>query len=227
MPIYRLSSHLEFPPPDAAEDGLLAVGGDLQPERLLLAYQEGIFPWYDEDNPILWWSPDPRFVLYPDAFHLPKRTRRHIRSAGYTISMDTAFPDVIQACAEIPRHGENGTWITPEMEAAYTTLFDMGYAHSIECRQDGELVGGLYGVSIGACFSGESMFSWRNNASKAALAALIDFARRHQFHFIDCQMHTEHLEHLGARDINRSQFLAELAIALRHETVHGPWKSEL
>ena len=225
MPVFRLSTDLVFPPVHLAEDGLLAFGGDLSPERLLLAYKSGIFPWYEEDSPILWWSPDPRLVLYPHEFHLSKRSLRHIRRSAYEITFDQSFYEVIRSCARTCRKEEHGTWITSEMEQAYINLHEMGYAHSIECWQDNLLAGGLYGISLGACFFGESMFSIKPNASKAALATLVDYALQHQFLFIDCQVTTEHLASMGAVEIPRNVFMKQLKLAIEHETRMGSWQS--
>jgi len=225
MPIYRLTEELAFPPPHLAiEDGLLAVGGDLSPERLLMAYQMGIFPWYSEETPILWWSPDPRFILIPGEFHCSRRLRRTIKKGVFSISCDTAFGEVISACAGTPRPGQPGTWITDEMRTAYCRLHELGIAHSVECRKDGCLVGGLYGISLGRAFFGESMFSHVSNASKVALAALVAFAREHGFEFIDCQVKTNHLMGLGARDVPRRTFLHMLDHSLKHKTLQGTWQ---
>lgn len=224
MPVYRLSNRPEFPPAHrAGRGGLLAVGGDLSRERLLRAYAEGIFPWYSEGEPILWWSPDPRFVLFPDKFHLPRRTERIRRQSTFRIAADTAFAEVVRACGTVPRPGQDGTWITPEIERAYADLHAHGYAHSIECWRNNALVGGLYGVSMGSCFFGESMFSHCDNASKIALAALIDAARAWNFSVIDCQVYTPHLARLGAEDIPRETFLRLLKIGLRAPDKIGRW----
>jgi leucyl/phenylalanyl-tRNA--protein transferase len=223
MPIYRLTRKLEFPPPELAEDGLLAVGGDLSTERLLLAYRSGIFPWYSDGEPILWWSPDPRMLLFPGELHLSQRFRRTLRSGKFAVTLDTAFPEVIRACAAAPRPTEEGTWITSDMQEAYIRLHDAGYAHSLECWREGVLAGGLYGVSLGACFFGESMFSRQADASKTALAALCGYCLEHGIGFIDCQVHNPHLERLGAREISRRVFLRLLREGLRGETRKGPW----
>ena len=227
MPIYQLTNDLAFPPAHYAErDGLLAVGGDLSVERLLLAYRSGIFPWYSEGDPLLWWSPDPRLVFVPREFHVSRSLQRVIRSGRFTVTMDTAFPEVIAACADTRGPGRDGTWILPDMQRAYCALHEAGYAHSVECWNAGALAGGLYGVSLGAAFFGESMFSRVSNASKVALAALIRHAIGWNFHFIDCQMTTDHLLSLGAREISRRQFLRNLEHALKHETHTGPWTSK-
>jgi len=222
MPVFRLTKELAFPPPHlASRDGLLAVGGDLSPERLLLAYRSGIFPWYDEGEPILWWSPDPRLVLLPAQFHVSRRLARTLRA--FKVTCDTAFRDVIEACACAPRPGQGGTWITPQMIEAYTRLHDLGYAHSVECRQDDRLVGGLYGVSLGRCFFGESMFHEVRDASKAALAALVQRTIEWGFGLIDCQLPNPHLVRLGAREIPRAKFLKLLEQCLDAPDRLGRW----
>ena len=205
MPIFRLTKELIFPATDLAEpDGLLAVGGDLAPNRLLAAYEQGIFPWYSGKEPILWWSPSPRLVLFPEEFHLPKRLARTIRQQVFEVSADTAFAEVIGACAAVRQ--ESGTWITPEMQAAYIRLHELGFAHSIECRKDGTLVGGLYGVCLDRFFFGESMFSRQTNASKVALATLVQYAQQNGIQAIDCQMTTSHLLRFGSRELDRQEF---------------------
>ena len=203
--IFRLDERLIFPKPDLAEpDGLLAVGGDLSTERLLLAYQNGIFPWYSDDTPILWYSPHERFVLYPDELKISKSMRQVLRSGKLRVTVDTCFNDVITACSTAPREGQDGTWIVPDMIAAYNRLHLEGYAHSVEVWQDDKLVGGLYGVHVGDVFCGESMFSRVSNASKTALIYLCNTAL---YKLIDCQVHTGHLESLGARMISREQYM--------------------
>jgi leucyl/phenylalanyl-tRNA--protein transferase len=225
MPVYRLNLRLVFPPAHLAEkdNGLLAVGGDLSRERLLKAYAEGIFPWFSPGDPILWWSPDPRALLFPDEFHLSRRNRRYLDKAGFTVRRDTVFADVIKACADIPRRHETGTWITPEMQAAYIDLHRAGFAHSFEIFQHHKLVGGLYGISLGRCFFAESMFSLVDHASKAALADLVALARRLNFHFIDVQFLTPHLEQFGVREISRRDYLLRLDRALRKPTKRVLW----
>ena len=189
----------------AEPNGLLAIGGDLSMERLLEAYRRGIFPWYGQGQPILWWAPDPRLVLVPAELHISRSLRKTLRRGRFTVSMNRDFPAVIRACAE-PRAGEDGTWITRAMQAAYIQLHDSGHAHSIECRLDGELVGGLYGVAIGRVFYGESMFARRSDASKVAFVWLVRQLQRWGFGLVDCQVHTGHLESLGARLIPRRSF---------------------
>jgi leucyl/phenylalanyl-tRNA--protein transferase len=223
MPVFRLTERLAFPRPELAEDGLLAVGGDLSPERLLLAYSSGIFPWYEEGVPILWHSPDPRMVLLASQHHEPRSLRKAARKRGYELRMDTAFDEVIRACAGSPRPGQDGTWITQDMEEAYRALHRLGFAHSIETYQNGELVGGLYGVSLGAAFFGESMFARAPDASKAAFAAALRQLSRWGVELVDCQVHTEHLERFGAELWPRSRFLSELAVALKAPTRRGRW----
>jgi leucyl/phenylalanyl-tRNA--protein transferase len=224
MPVFMLSKALQFPSPNLArKDGLLAVGGDLSAERLLKAYSLGIFPWYSPGEPILWWSPDPRFVLYPDELKISKSMGQVMRNAGFRITMDTAFPSVIHEAATIRRNGQPGTWITPEMEDAYIRLHDLGYAHSLEVWKDEELAGGLYGLSLGRCFFGESMFSHISNASKAGFIHLVQQLAGLDFHLVDCQVHTYHLESLGARHIPRTQFMSEIENALKTETLLGKW----
>lgn len=217
-----------FPHPDSAlaePDGLLAVGGSLSPKRLLRAYRHGIFPWYSPDQPILWWSPDPRTVLFPKQLRVSRSLRKTLRKGIYSVSMDTRFRTVIQRCGE-PRRQEHGTWITPEMNAAYVRLHELGYAHSVETWHDGQLVGGLYGVALGQVFYGESMFSHMSDASKVALACLVAQLERWNFQLIDCQMHTDHLISLGAEDLPRREFLRLLSRYASHQGVPGPWRFE-
>jgi leucyl/phenylalanyl-tRNA--protein transferase len=203
--IFRLDKRLLFPNPELAEpDGLLAVGGDLSPGRLLLAYQSGIFPWYSDDTPILWYSPPERCVLYPDKLIISKSMRKVLRAGSFRLSMDECFAGVINACAVAYREGQDGTWITADMIAAYIELHRLGHAHSVEVWQGDELVGGLYGVQTGELFCGESMFSRVSNASKAAL---IHLGQTNLYRVIDCQMHTTHLECMGAEVISREAYL--------------------
>ncbi len=228
MPVYALEKDLVFPPPELArEDGLLAVGGDLSVDRLILAYGMGIFPWYSEGEPILWWSPDPRMVLFPDEFHASKSLRRTLKRGSFSITMDTAFLEVVEACAAARYRGRERTWITPEMLEAYGALHEAGYAHSVECRLDGQLAGGLYGVSLGACFFGESMFSAKPSASKVALASLVSHAQAWGFNVIDCQVASRHLETLGAREIPRADFLRLIEEGLQGSTRRGWWRVEV
>ncbi len=202
-----------FPPLEMAleePDGLLAAGGDLSPERLIAAYQQGIFPWYSEGEPILWWSPDPRFVLYPDAFRVSRSLAKNIRNSEYTITMDRAFAEVIENCSFQPRKNQLGTWISNEMKQAYIALHELGHAHSVEFWKGQQLAGGIYGVHSGAVFCGESMFSKASNASKIALFYLCQFLLANNFKLIDSQVYTEHLESLGAMMIPRDEYIKTL-----------------
>ncbi len=224
MPVFQLPQDIVFPDPDFAEpDGLLAVGGDLSPERLLAAYRLGIFPWFSEGEPILWWSPAPRLVLIPEEFHCPKRLARTIRQELFTVTMDTDFPGVIDHCAGIRIKSGEGTWITNAMQSAYITLHKRGYAHSIECRRKGKLVGGLYGVCIDRIFFGESMFSLVSNASKVALAALVRQCIIRNIKIIDCQMTTAHLLKFGAKELSRADFQTFLQTCIHKEIPQKPW----
>ena len=225
MPIFALTGEPVFPPPQLAEeDGLLAVGGDLRPERLLEAYRAGIFPWYSDGQPILCWSPDPRLVLFPGEFHRSRSLRKTGKRGIFEVRFDTAFTAVIAACARAPRSYGEGTWITRAMRSAYTRLHRLGYAHSVECWHDGALAGGLYGISLGSCFFGESMFAHMTDASKMALSALVDLCRAWACEFIDCQVTNEHLLSLGAREIPRSDFLERLRRNLERPTRQGCWR---
>lgn len=225
MVIYRLIKEPVFPHPDESEpDGLLAVGGDLSPERLLTAYSTGIFPWYDDQSPILWWSLDPRLILFPDNLHVSKRLKRRIKHDHYRVTLDENFELVIDHCAGKNRPGQNGTWIIPEMKEAYVKLFRLGFAHSVEVWEDSELVGGLYGVSLGRFFSGESMFFLKPDASKFGFSFLVRFLIHRDFGFIDCQQPTDHLKSLGAIELRRSQFLKILSDSMNHPTVRGKWE---
>ncbi|NHA07482.1 leucyl/phenylalanyl-tRNA--protein transferase [Mucilaginibacter sp. HC2] len=206
--IFRLDKRLVFPEPALAEpDGLLAVGGDLSTRRLLLAYQNGIFPWYSDDTPILWYSPHERFVLYPQELNISRSMRRVLNSGRFSVTADTCFNEVITACSTVPREGQDGTWITDDMKAAYNQLHAEGYAHSVEVWQEQELVGGIYGVQVGDIFCGESMFSKVSNASKTAL---IHVCQSGLYKLVDCQVHTDHMESMGARMISREQYMAVL-----------------
>jgi leucyl/phenylalanyl-tRNA---protein transferase len=224
MPIFRLTEEVVFPPPRlASEGGLLAVGGDLAPERLVLAYESGIFPWYSEGEPILWWSPDPRFVIFPDRLKISRSMRSLLRKNHFTVTFDTCFREVVNACRETRKGREEGTWITAAMTAAYIRLHELGLAHSVEAWRDGTLAGGLYGVSLGKCFFGESMFTKLPNASKAALITLVKTMASYDFRVIDCQVYTDHLHSLGAEMISREHFLRLLKTALSEETLRGSW----
>jgi len=207
--IFRLDERLLFPEPALAEDdGLLAVGGDLSTKRLLLAYQNGIFPWYSDDSPILWYSPHERFVLFPDELRVSKSMRQVLRSGKFTVSTNKAFSDVIEACSVVERIGQDGTWITEDMKAAYKQLHTEGHAHSVEVWEQDVLVGGFYGVQVNNVFCGESMFSRVSNASKTALIWLCTSGL---YKLIDCQVHTEHLESMGARMISREEYMRLLS----------------
>lgn len=210
-PLHFLSKRLEFPPVDtASEDGLLAVGGDLSPERLLLAYKNGIFPWFNDDSLILWWTPDPRMVLFPEKVKVSKSMRKVIRDGVFTLTQNTCFAQVMDYCAQIKRQGQEGTWITPEMKTAYLNLYKNGRAKSFEVWEDGELVGGLYGVDLGHVFCGESMFSLRPNASKFAFIKMAQELGDKGYELIDCQVYTNHLESLGAELMPRKEFVKVL-----------------
>ncbi len=225
MPVYRLGDALAFPPPEEAEaSGLLAVGGDLSPDRLLLAYASGIFPWPLVERPLLWFSPDPRMVLKPAELVVSRSLRKTLRRGAFEVRLDTAFQRVVDRCAEVPRRGEAGTWITCAMADAYVRLHELGFAHSAETWQQGELVGGLYGVSLGSAFFGESMFADRPDASKIAFAVLVRQLAAWGFDLIDCQVHTDHLARFGAREWTRRRFLAALQRSLTAPTRRGAWK---
>jgi leucyl/phenylalanyl-tRNA--protein transferase len=224
MPVYALNRSLEFPPPEWAEpEGLLAVGGDLSVRRLLAAYRRGIFPWFSEGEPILWWCPDPRLVLDPGHVKVSDSMRRILRKGAFSLSLDRAFRAVMEQCSSVPRAGQRGTWITSAMREAYCALHEAGHAHSVEAWQNGNLVGGLYGVAIGQAFFGESMFAHVSNASKVALVALDEQLRERGFTLIDCQVHTDHLVRMGAYEIPRVDFLARLAEAVNGRGVPGKW----
>jgi leucyl/phenylalanyl-tRNA---protein transferase len=223
--ITLLQDDRPFPPVEYAlhkPNGLLAAGGKLTPARLLDAYRHGIFPWFSADDPILWWSPDPRVVLFPAEFRISHSLRRALRNGVYKVRTDTAFEQVMQECA-VPRTGQNGTWIHQEMITAYTALHRMGYAHSVEAWKDEELAGGLYGIAIGRMFYGESMFSRRSNASKVALAHLAAQLLIWNFGMIDCQMNTKHLASLGAREIPRTEFIQRLQELIHYPDIASPW----
>jgi leucyl/phenylalanyl-tRNA--protein transferase len=222
VPVYALGPELVFPPPEGAVRGLVAVGGDLSPERILLGYRSGIFPWYDEE-PILWHSPDPRCVLRPERLHVGRSLNRVLRREEFHVRFDTEFENVIRACKSAQRPGQDGTWITDDMERAYVTLHGMGYAHSVEAWQDGELAGGLYGVSIGRVFFGESMFARRPNASKVALVRLAETISAWGFPLIDAQVPTPHTLAFGAELWPRARFLSALRAELAHPTRLGTW----
>jgi leucyl/phenylalanyl-tRNA--protein transferase len=222
--IFRLDHRLIFPPPQLAEDnGVLAVGGDLSEDRLILAYSSGIFPWPHEGLPLLWHSPDPRTVLVPKEIHVGRSLEKQIRRGTYEVRFDTAFRQVMRGCSQKERPDQDGTWITDEMIEGYVALHRRGLAHSIEAWRGDELVGGLYGVSLGGAFFGESMFAEAPDASKVAFATLVRQLDRWGFDFVDCQVHTEHLERFGAVEWPRTRFLAALKKALKKPNRVGPW----
>ncbi len=224
MPIFQLSEEIIFPPVELSdESGILAVGGDLSPERLILAYESGIFPWFNEGEPIIWWSPDPRFILFPEDIVITGSMRRVLNQKRFIIKYDTCFREVMTNCG-MPRHGQKGTWITNSMLEAYCELHGLGFAHSIEAWQGNNLAGGLYGVSIGHAFFGESMFSRESNASKMALITLAVRLKELGFKFIDSQVYTKHLDSMGAIDIPREEYLSLLKVSLKYETIRGNWK---
>ena len=227
--MFRLSanpSDLRFPPVDSASpEGLLAVGGDLRPERLLEAYRHGIFPWYDDDQPILWWSPDPRTVLFPPKLHISRSLTRSLRPVIFRVTFDTCFREVMTHCAgPRPQYPDGGTWITADMLDAYTRLHELGYAHSVETWQEGQLVGGLYGVALGGAFFAESMFTRASDASKVALVSLVRQLQAWGFCLMDCQQSSPHVMALGAESIPRRNFLDHLTAALALPERRGSWQ---
>ncbi len=224
MPIYLLGEDTRFPSPEmATPEGIVAIGGDLSPQRLLNAYASGIFPWYSEDEPILWWSPDPRSVLLPGDLHISKSMKRLLEKKKFSVKYDRDFKSVIENCSA-PRKKEHGTWITPDIKEAYISLHGLGFAHSVEVYQDNKLVGGLYGVSLGECFFGESMFSLVPNASKYAFITFVQEIFRMGFLIVDCQVPNPHLTRLGAREIPRAEFLERLEKGLQYDTLAGKWE---
>jgi leucyl/phenylalanyl-tRNA--protein transferase len=228
MPVYMLNDELRFPPPEGASpEGVVAIGGDAAPERLVLAYSLGIFPWPHRELPLLWFSPDPRFVLGFDNVHIGRSLRKRIKAKPFEVRADTSFQEVMRGCAESPRPGQDGTWITPELRAGFESLHARGLAHSIEVFDEQRLVGGLYGVAIGRAFCGESMFAREPDASKIAMVTLLGNLRHWGFHFVDCQVYTEHLSRFGATEWPRSKFLLALRRALSLPTHPGPWQLAL
>lgn len=228
MRIPLLTSEPIFPPTErASPEGIVAIGGDASPERLLAAYGRGIFPWPHRELPLLWFSPDPRFVLLPEQAHVPQSLRKRVRRGTYEVRTDTAFGDVMRACSEVPRPGQDGTWITDELLHGYARLHELGYAHSIETWQDGRLCGGLYGISLGRAFFGESMFARAPDASKVAFATLLGNLVAWDFVLVDCQVYTDHLERFGAVEWPRRRFLRVLSAALQAPTRPGPWRFDL
>ena len=210
--MYRLTDALLFPSPEQASDeGIVAVGGDLKPERVMLAYRKGIFPWFESDDFLLWWSPDPRMVLFPEQVKISKSMRAVLRKKQFEVTFNKAFDSVVEACAKVKRFGQNGTWITPGLMEVYSTLHTQGHAHSVEVWEEGVLVGGLYGIDLGTVFCGESMFSKANNASKVALISLAKELKKNKYKLIDCQVPTQHLASMGAESIPRLEFLNYLS----------------
>ena len=210
--MYRLTDALLFPSPEqASAEGIVAVGGDLKPERVMLAYRKGIFPWFESDDFLLWWSPDPRMVLFPDRLKISKSMRTVLRKKQFEVTFNKAFDQVVEACAKVKRFGQNGTWITPGLMEVYSTLHIQGYAHSVEVWEEGSLVGGLYGIDLGTIFCGESMFSKSSNASKVALIFLVKELKKNKYELIDCQVPTQHLASMGAESISRTKFLSFLS----------------
>ena len=210
--MYRLTDALLFPSPEQASDeGIVAVGGDLKPERVMLAYRKGIFPWFESDDFLLWWSPDPRMVLFPEQVKISKSMRAVLRKKQFEVTFNKAFDVVVEACAKVKRFGQNGTWITPGLMEVYSTLHTQGHAHSVEVWEEGVLVGGLYGIDLGTVFCGESMFSKANNASKVALISLAKELKKNKYKLIDCQVPTQHLASMGAESIPRTEFLTYLS----------------
>jgi len=221
-----LGSSYIFPNPrDSADEGLLAYGGDLSPNRILTAYRKGIFPWFNKNDPILWWSPNPRMILYPNEFKVNKSFRRFLHQERYKIKFDNAFEEVINYCSTVYRDGQNGTWLIDDMKNAYIELFKMGFAHSVEVYEDNILVGGLYGLAMGRVFFGESMFSLKSNASKVGFKALSDVLDSRGYDFIDCQVKNDYLVQMGAKNINRDKFLDELEESLTRSSDLGSWQN--
>ncbi|MCF8296799.1 MAG: leucyl/phenylalanyl-tRNA--protein transferase [Saprospiraceae bacterium] len=224
MPVYQLNDELIFPNPnEAIKEGLLAVGGDLSAERILQAYSNGIFPWYSDEEPIMWWSPNPRLVLFPEKFKISKSLKQKIRKGVFEIKFDSRFEEVIEHCSEVPRAEQDGTWITEEMKQAYINLYNHGFAHSVETYYDGKLVGGLYGLSLGNIFFGESMFHILTDASKVAFYFLVEKIKEWNFDLIDCQVKTNHLISLGAEEISREKYLELLSVSIKNKSKVGKW----
>ena len=228
MALFRLSEEINFPSPDAAdENGLLAFGGDLQPARIVAAYRSGIFPWFSPGDPILWWFPDPRMVLFLNEFRISSRLVRDIRKKQFVVTFDRAFARVMASCAQVRMEKGEGTWISNEMHEAYCRLHDLGYAHSVECWQGGTLAGGLYGIALGRIFFGESMFTRGSNGSKVALVALVDRLKLADYQLIDCQMTTRHLASFGAREISGIEFLDQLNSFIQTTVPSGKWCDDI
>lgn len=227
MPVFHLTEDILFPCSELAEDnGLLAVGGDLSSKRLIAAYRQGIFPWYAQGDPLLWWFTSPRLVLFPAELHVSKRLARYLKKSDFTTTVDTAFTQVIRMCADVRTDSRKETWISKEMQQAYIQLHQLGHAHSVECWQDGILAGGLYGVALDKVFFGESMFSRVSNSSKAAFIHLVAHLRKNDFQLIDCQMTTRHLLHFGAREVSGRQFTDLLQKYIHTTSPNGTWKND-
>ena len=224
MPVFILSDKIAFPQTHLApKDGLLAVGGDLSQKRLLLAYSMGIFPWFSDNEPIIWWSPDPRLVLYPRDVRVSRTLKKIIKKNMFHLTMDSAFDQVINQCAQTRLQNNEGTWLVKDMIDAYCKLHESGFAHSVEAWYDNKLAGGLYGISLGRCFFGESMFAHFSNASNVALVRLVEYLNDLSFDMIDCQVTTDHLIRFGAREIPRVRFLEQLEKSLEKPTLRGKW----
>ncbi len=220
MPVFRLSDQLDFPPAwFARPDGLLCIGGDLSAKRLILAYEKGIFPWFSKDEPFLWWSPDPRLVLFPDSVHVSRSLNKKIKKNFFEVRINTCFEQVILACARPRKNKNEGTWLVQEMIDAYTNLHNLGYAHSIETYNNGRLAGGLYGICLGGSFFGESMFSLEKDASKIALVALANYLETNGFDLIDCQVTSSHLITMGAVEIPRNSFLDIITRSVKRKDI--------
>lgn len=225
MPVYELNELPVFPDPEEAQNGIVAVGGDLSIARLLMAYSSGIFPWYNDGEPIIWWSPDPRFVLFPEKLKVSKSMQQLLRKKAYRVTMDTAFSEVIRECASARYGDRTGTWINNEMIEAYEQLHQIGFAHSVEVwNQEGQLAGGLYGVALGHCYFGESMFFKESNASKYGFFKLVEMLRKRDYQLIDCQVFTQHLESLGAEHVSRKSFIEMVESYTSDRRNVGTWK---
>lgn len=227
MPVFQLTRQPFFPPPELAEEnGLLAIGGDLKPDRLLAAYKSGIFPWYSQGDPLLWWYTSPRLVLFPEELRVPRRLARTMRKGTFRVTFDTAFEQVIRACGEGREENGEETWIVPEMRDAYIEMHRLGYGHSVECWQDDRLAGGLYGLRLDRVFFGESMFTRVSDASKVALVALVECLERKGVELIDCQMTTQHLLGFGARELSGKDFQQQIEQLIHTTTPDGKWNND-
>ena len=225
FPFLESDRYFTFPPADVSENGIVGVGGNLSPGMLLSAYRQGVFPWFSEGDPIIWWSPEPRFILETRSYHMSRSLKRLLKRRPFEFSTDRAFAEVIKACSSVPRPGQEGTWITRAMLEGYQRLHELGHAHSIEVWKDAKLVGGLYGVSVGSMFAGESMFALVDNASKAALALLVSACAHSGIEMIDCQIYTPHLEDAGAINISRNSYLIALKRALLESGADSFWSA--